>query len=136
MKKLPLKKVIHGIDVFCGAEAQEANERWYWDDESEGESVIFHDLDSFMARVKANVESFIQPPYQLKEIVFNEQDFLVTLVVERQETQEEIDAREAQRLKRKAAAHKRREAKKQKDLKLLAELKAKYESPSVKKIET
>lgn len=95
---------------------------WY-DDDDHPEEQNFYDIDSFLEHLRSNLYSLISHPYHLE--IISVCDGEVSIKVVRQETPEEIAAKEAKAARAAAARIKRKEAKIEADLAELEKLKAK-----------
>jgi hypothetical protein len=139
--KLPLTKTYNSFEVLTG---HEEGNWWDMDDDDavvEEDDYLCSSIDEFCQRIKSNLEKLVTEPYYFESI--HVYDTEITLRVRREETQEEIEAKlrakekaAAAAIKRKAAAIKRKEAEIAAELKLLDKLKAKYEGPISRDIET
>jgi hypothetical protein len=138
MANLPLTKNLGAYEIFTG----EFERDWYdYDYDDPEEEYTCSTVDEFCERIKANIAKLVAEPYFIEKIHVH--DGNVNVRLRREETQEEIEAKlrakekaAAAAIKRKAAAIKRKEAEIETELKLLAKLKAKHESPVSRDIET
>lgn len=115
--KLPLTKYFYAYQFLGGTDY---DYDWHGNDPEE---LTFYDVDSFLEQLRSNLYSLVQFPYQIETISLCDGD--VSIKVVRQETPEEIAAKEAKAAKAAAARIKRKEAKIEADLVELEKLKAK-----------
>ncbi len=138
MAKLPLTKSLSTYEILTG----EHETYWYDYDYDDPEIELTCDtVDELCQRIKANIEELVVEPYFIDKIYLY--DGSLSIKLRREETQQEIEAKLRAKekaaqasIKRKAAAIKRKEEQIAAELKTLEKLKAKYESPVSRSIET